>query len=60
MLLYIYRYMRKDKDIAEGMLDVQKAENSRLKQQLQYVRKEVTDTNKTLADERQAAQVQLI
>ena len=49
--------MRKEKEIAEARLEVIQAEANRYKQQNDYMDKQLQDTNKALAEERNQAQV---
>ena len=52
----IVRFLRKEKEIAEARLEVIQAEGNRFKQQNDYLDKQLQDTNKALADERDQAQ----
>lgn len=55
--MFIWRYLRKEKDIAEGKLDVVETECSRLKNRCDALERQLESANKQLADEREQAQV---
>ena len=57
MLVVHFRFLRKKKDIAEARLEVIQAEANRFKQQNDYLDKQLQDTNKSLTEERDQAQV---
>ncbi|KAH3695436.1 hypothetical protein DPMN_082895, partial [Dreissena polymorpha] len=58
-LLEVNRYIRKQKSIAEGKLDVVETECSRLKQRCEALERQLESVNTQLADEREQAQAGL-
>ncbi|KAL4235843.1 hypothetical protein ACF0H5_004232 [Mactra antiquata] len=57
-LLEVVRYLRKEKDIAEGKLDVVETECSRLKQRSEGLEKQLESANNQLAEEREQRQAE--
>ena len=56
-MLNVNRFLRREKEIAETRVEILQAEVSRLKQQNEYVEKQMNQAHKTLAAERQRATV---
>ena len=56
-MVNVNRFLRREKEIAETRVEILQAEVSRLKQHNEYVEKQMSQANKTLAAERQRATV---
>ncbi len=52
-----FRFLRKEKEIAEAQVELIQAESSRYRQQTDYLEKQLQEANKSLAEERQQSQV---
>ena len=53
----MFRFLRREKEIAEARFEVAQAESTRLRQQFDHMQKQLDETTKTLTEEREKVQV---